>query len=242
MLETGYLTEIFSSIQGEGICIGQRHTFLRFSGCNIRCAGCDTIAALEARPAKCLYFPHGSNHPHYLHNPANIRRLVYCCRQLGNRNVVLTGGEPLFQPEFAANVMNTLRRKGFSTYLETNGALPDAYPMVSGLADVVAMDIKLPSFTGFEPMWETHARFLQSARNDNVFVKVVVTSQTTPEEVATASKLVAIQGREIPMVLQPAGGLGEVLIEHVMRLQDAALQVWHDVRVIPQIHKLMGIK
>ena len=37
-----YLSELFSSIQGEGPFIGERHFFIRFSGCHRKCIFCDT--------------------------------------------------------------------------------------------------------------------------------------------------------------------------------------------------------
>ena len=37
-----YLSEIFSSIQGEGPYVGERHLFVRFSGCHRKCVFCDT--------------------------------------------------------------------------------------------------------------------------------------------------------------------------------------------------------
>src|SRR5208282_2838076 len=39
------INEIFASIQGEGLWIGQRHIFVRFQGCDIHCRYCDTPAA-----------------------------------------------------------------------------------------------------------------------------------------------------------------------------------------------------
>ncbi|MBI2447469.1 MAG: 7-carboxy-7-deazaguanine synthase QueE, partial [Candidatus Omnitrophica bacterium] len=37
------ISEIFSSIQGEGLYLGKRQIFVRFYGCNMRCAYCDTM-------------------------------------------------------------------------------------------------------------------------------------------------------------------------------------------------------
>ena len=42
MEKTAYISEIFSSIQGEGLYIGERQLFIRFCGCNLKCDFCDT--------------------------------------------------------------------------------------------------------------------------------------------------------------------------------------------------------
>jgi 7-carboxy-7-deazaguanine synthase len=241
MLESGYLTEIFSSIQGEGIYVGQRHTFVRFAGCNIHCAGCDTPGSLTPQPGECIiHTPRGRER--YTDNPVTAKSAATLCSRYGDRAVALTGGEPLQQPEFLYHVLYALKNAGHTTYLETNGTLPAAYPMISGMADVVAMDIKLPSFTGLPPMWDEHTAFLRAARHDGVFVKVVVTRETTTEEITTAAGIVSEVGRGIPLVIQPASGLGSVTVESLVAMQDAAMKLLSDVRVIPQIHRTMGIR
>lgn len=57
--------------------------------------------------------------------------------------VVLSGGEPLLQPD-AADFLRSVRRLGFSVKLDTNGCYPDRLAAVleEGLVDYVAMDIK----------------------------------------------------------------------------------------------------
>jgi 7-carboxy-7-deazaguanine synthase len=39
---TAKITEVFLSIQGEGVHAGDEHIFVRFHGCNMRCTFCDT--------------------------------------------------------------------------------------------------------------------------------------------------------------------------------------------------------
>ncbi len=76
------IAEIFSSIQGEGIYSGVPSTFLRVSGCNLRCVWCDT--------------PYASWNP--VGEFCDINHLVKQCESLKNRHVVLTGGEPMIFP------------------------------------------------------------------------------------------------------------------------------------------------
>jgi len=50
---TAFVDEVFSSVQGEGPRIGERHIFVRFQGCNIRCRYCDTPAAIQPTGNVC---------------------------------------------------------------------------------------------------------------------------------------------------------------------------------------------
>ena len=100
------LAEIFFSIQGEGYWSGRPAVFVRFSGCNRDCSFCDTdhkpkfiLTALEVFEACEQFFP---------------------CRF-----VVFTGGEPLLQLD--SNLLFLFRN--WSTAIETNGTLPNPYPI-----------------------------------------------------------------------------------------------------------------
>ncbi len=77
------ISEIFSSVQGEGKFIGVPSTFIRTSGCNLRCIWCDT--------------PYASWNPE---GPfIDIDSIVDKAKKIGNQHIVITGGEPmLFEP------------------------------------------------------------------------------------------------------------------------------------------------
>ena len=100
------IAEIFSSVQGEGIWIGIPSTFVRVSGCNLRCVWCDTPYA--------SWSPEGS--------VVSVDDILAQVDALANRHVVLTGGEPmLFDPivELAAG----LRQRGKVITIETAGTI-----------------------------------------------------------------------------------------------------------------------
>ncbi len=237
----GWIHEIFASIQGEGLYLGHRHTFVRFAGCNLACAYCDTPDSREPEPARCrVEKPATSRRIEHLSNPLTVDKVVSICRELESRMVALTGGEPLLQAGFLATLIRVLRREQFRTYLETNGTLFDDLAGLVESLDVIAMDVKLPSATGENGKWDAHARFLRAALPSEVFVKTVVTRDTLEAEIVRCARMIAEIDERVPLVIQPAtepAVPGDLL----MNLQQAACQRLHDVRVIPQCHKLLGV-
>ena len=241
---TGWVHEVFASIQGEGLYCGERQTFVRLAGCNLDCRYCDTPAAREPNPATCrIETSPGSGSFTELRNPLSVNTVLRACRQLGSVSVTLTGGEPLLQPEFAAALARGLKENGHRVHLETNGALHENLRPVLPFVDVVAMDVKIPSAAGCE-LWREHKRFLEivSARGARVFVKAIVSDKSTVKEIARCAGLIAFRDRSIPLVIQPVTGARAVPGRRLMRLQEVALEKLEDVRVIPQCHKVMGIQ
>src|SRR6185503_14526743 len=70
----GWLSEIFVSHQGEGARAGEKHLFVRFAGCNIRCRYCDTPDSLVRVPA-CEITWSGGAHER-VENPIPAARLA----------------------------------------------------------------------------------------------------------------------------------------------------------------------
>lgn len=124
------LAEQFVSINGEGQRAGELALFLRFTGCNLHCAWCDTAWA---------------NQPDAAYTSETVDTLAAIAQTThdsGVRNVTLTGGEPLLQPEIGA-LITRLCAMGLRVEIETNGAV-DIAPFV-GLGAVFTMDYKLPA-------------------------------------------------------------------------------------------------
>lgn len=97
------ISEIFYSIQGEGVLTGVPSVFVRTSGCNLRCNWCDTPYASWNPEGKQL----------------SVTDIVTEVKRFtAARHVVLTGGEPMLAkelPELAA----ALRREGYHLTIET---------------------------------------------------------------------------------------------------------------------------
>lgn len=224
------IVEVFSSLQGEGLCLGERHIFVRLGGCNLRCDYCDEPDTIPI-PSGELWSLRKTQ--------AAIARLA---RERSHKAVSWTGGEPLLHPEFLRVMMSWARRKGYKNYLETNGTRAEALRLVAPLCDWVAMDVKLPSATGRET-WSEHLEFLRVAP-EKTFVKVVLTSSSTAAEWRQVIRLMQEASPGIRLVLQPAtafGGVGTIDPAVAVRFLHQARALLKDVRLVPQWHPLWGL-
>ena len=240
------LVEIFSSVQGEGLYVGCRQVFVRLAGCNISCRYCDTAGAIlvpetariETRPGSGKFFD--------VPNPVSALRLEELLApffRARHHAVSLTGGEPLLQPGAVASIAR-LKPRGVSVYLETNGTLPDVLADVIADVDIVSMDIKLPGHTDGKGHWGEHGQFLRIARRKEVFVKIVLSGDTERHELEQAVALIADVDRTIPLVLQPVtaiNGVEAIPVANLSEFQELALTNLRDVRVIPQVHKMLDL-
>ena len=117
------VTEIFRSIQGESTHAGRPCTFVRLTGCPMRCVWCDSEYT----------FTGGE---HY-----SIDDVMAQVRAFGCNLVEVTGGEPLAQKE-AFRLIERLCDDGYEVLIETGG-----YVSTVGLDEraKVILDIKCPA-------------------------------------------------------------------------------------------------
>lgn len=226
------ITDIFSSIQGEGIFVGARQIFIRFRRCNMECAYCDESRDAVPKEYSAMEL---LKEAHRLESEKGV-----------HHSVSLTGGEPLVYWEFLKDFLRLLKKDNMKSYLETNGTLPEELSRVIDFVDIIAMDFKLPSSTGGREYWDEHLKFLKVAIQKKVFVKAVVTPSTTNEDILKSSELIRQIDPNLPFILQPATpvkGIGKIENNRLLEFIEAAgKKNLTSVRVIPQVHKTMGVK
>jgi organic radical activating enzyme len=150
--------------------------------------------------------------------------------------VSLTGGEPLLQDTFLFELLPLLKKQGYTTFLETNGMLPNALSACLEHIDIVAMDIKLDQV--IKPHQAKDIKeFMKIAKEKELFIKIVF-DMTTIREVNVAVKMISNIDTTTPVFLQPVTGSVIPSVDLIDVVQQS-LELLDDVRVIPQLHKVL---
>ena len=155
------ITEIYLSVQGESTFSGLPCTFIRLTGCPLRCSYCDTEYAFFGGKRMA------------------VSEVVMVTEKLGCRLVEVTGGEPLTQPNCRI-LLQELVDRGFTVLLETSGAYPiaDLSPQVHKI-----MDLKCPSSgESHRNLWENldfisrrdEIKFVMGSREDYEWARTAV--------------------------------------------------------------------
>lgn len=239
------IAEVFQSIQGEGIYLGEKQIFVRFYGCNLdRCRFCDTqLDSPRTFPSSEALWEYRKVRGSF--KEYETYELLDCLKLYSNdlHSISFTGGEPLVQSNFLKDFLPLVKQEGFKTYLETNATLPQALKDVIEYLDIIAADFKLPSSTGVRNFWSEHEAFLKIALQKEVFVKAVICKNTDLADVKRAVELLAKFNREIPFVLQPNSfEFHRQLADKIQEFKNFALRYLSDVRIILQMHKIVGVK
>jgi 7-carboxy-7-deazaguanine synthase len=127
------ITEIFTSLQGETRTVGLPTTFVRLTGCPLRCGYCDTAYAFHGGKTKTL------------------DEILQEVAIFGARYVTVSGGEPLAQ-KYCLDLLTALCNAGYEVSLETSGAIDisSVDPRVVKVVDIKTPGSKESSKNRFE--------------------------------------------------------------------------------------------
>jgi 7-carboxy-7-deazaguanine synthase len=142
------IAELFYSIQGEGKLVGVPSVFVRASGCNLRCAWCDTPYA--------SWDPEGDE--------LSVEKIVEQVAAHPAKHVVLTGGEPMIMPDVVP-LAAALRSRGYHITVETAATV---YKDIA--VDLASLSPKLANST---PTEREGGRFARSHERLRMNVPVI---------------------------------------------------------------------
>jgi 7-carboxy-7-deazaguanine synthase len=212
------IAELFYSIQGEGALIGVPSVFVRTSGCNLRCSWCDT--------------PYTSWRPEGV--DLTLDQILNEVRAHPARHVVVTGGEPMIQPEIVA-LTQRLRDARLHITIETAGTV--FAPVV---CDLMSISPKLANSTPSDPAW--------SARHEQTRIQLEVLDElmsrypyqlkfviARPEDLDEMRELVAaFQDARDHVILMPEGTDRDTLAERGAWLAEICKE--EGFRFSPRLH------
>jgi hypothetical protein len=111
----------------------------------------------------------------------------------------------------------------------------------------VSLDFKCPSNTGERARWDEHEACLAAAvaAGREVYVKMPVDAGTAPGEVERGARLLAALAPSVPLFLtpltEPTTPRMTLDVHDLERFHAVASRHLADVRVLPQLHKVLGI-
>jgi 7-carboxy-7-deazaguanine synthase len=127
------ISEIFYSVQGEGLYTGEPTVFVRFQGCTLGCVWCDTKYTWKHEEENGMSYIEVLNRVWGLHKKSD-RKPMIC----------ITGGEPLEQPEQFAYLVKKFHALDYSIEVETSGLVPVPFEY-DQFVDSWVVDFKGPS-------------------------------------------------------------------------------------------------
>lgn len=203
------ISEIFYSIQGEGVNIGKPTLFVRFFGCNLRCSWCDSMYAVDGDEFE----------------EVSLDDLLKKIQEFKCKNICITGGEPLYQEEQAVLLTDRLLKKGYKILLETAGHLKPM-EIFKDPNVIISMDCKCPS-SKMEK--KTNLLFLEELDVKDQ-IKFVIQDLV---DYQYAKSLINRNNFKAKLIFQPVYG------SSLNQLAELVLKDNLNIRVLPQIHKII---
>ena len=219
------ISELFYSVQGEGLLSGVPSVFVRTSGCNLRCRWCDT--------------PYASPEPEG--EQQTVEEIVARVREYPARHVVLTGGEPMLAKGIE-DLAGMLKEAGYHITIETAGTIePD------GIAcDLASLSPKLADSTldaeQFGEGWSKRheeSRIQQEVLNAwavaySCQFKFVVSDSGDMEEIEKILEAVTPRPEPGRVLLMPEGTSSATLQERSQMVAELCKETGY--RFCPRLH------
>jgi len=184
------ISEIFESIQGEGINAGKDSIFIRTALCNLKCSWCDT---------KYTWDWENFDYDAEVHE-LPIDKIIQKLENFTANNIVITGGEPLMQQEELISLLSSLPKK-FFIEIETNGTILPLDRLVS-LIDQWNVSPKTSNSNNLLEQCEIANCYNFFKSNQKTFFKFVVETESDILEITELVKKYNIDKSKIFLMPQ----------------------------------------
>jgi len=234
------VSEIFTSIEGEGIFVGKKTLFIRFSGCHLKCRWCDTKYAL----------PLDSGTEYQIDE---IEDLIIRELQPFTYKVNFTGGEPLLQADAVIILADFIKKQtNLKTYIESSCFDSELFSKVLPYIDICKIefktdDSKVVENEVYDSLLLNEIKCLELAveSNKTTYIKIVVTNSTNLESfkslVYNISKKIK-PSDILGFIIQPSHGVDQPTVNKLLDTYDIVQPMFPEVRIIPQLHKEIGAR
>lgn len=231
------LFEIFTSVEGEGILYGTKTLFVRLAGCPFTCFYCDTIEAL----------PMNSGTEYTLEDACNT---IDAKLQDKTYKVNFTGGEPLIQHEAVREMAKHVKSINIPTYLESSCFDSAKFAEVLPFIDFIKIEFKtrdseFVDTKHYSTLMDNAFECLKMsvALKKTTYIKIVVSEKTDLISFKELIKRIfdTISKTSIAgFIIQPTYGIAEPRLDQLLMLYDTVYPYYNEVRIVPQLHKLIG--
>lgn len=220
---TAKISEIFTSIQGEGPYIGVPMLFVRFFGCNLDCSYCDTdlLTYREYSDGQFVKTIKGLNRDSYA-------------------MISLTGGEPLLHAQFLAKTLPRIRQSKKPVYLETNATLTEGLRRIYRYVDIIAADIKSEYFHD-KKVLDAQVQFFRLGMKKS-FIKIIILQKDTEARIGRIIRLLKAIRYSRDVILQPDTNQFALTYKKAWFFKDRFIRAGISVRIIPQLHRFIGVR
>lgn len=234
------VSEIFTSIEGEGIFVGKKTMFIRLSGCHLKCRWCDTKYAL----------PLDSGTDYQIDE---IKDLIIKELRPFTYKVNFTGGEPLLQTEAVIELADFIKKQtNLKTYMESSCFDSELFSKVIPYIDICKIEFKTDDSNvvedkEYDNLLLNEIRCLELAVESNkaTYIKIVVTNSTNLESfknlVYNISKRIK-PSDILGFIIQPSFGMDQPTVNKLLDTYDIVEPMFPEVRIIPQLHKEIGAR
>lgn len=218
------LSEIFYSLQGEGIDIGKPAIFIRMALCNLSCIWCDTKYTWDwdhydyGREVSEMTIP-------------EIRKKL---SGFDTKHCVITGGEPLIQQMKLVPLLSELKSNDYFIEVETNGTLLPS-SMTERYIDRWNVSPKLQNSSISKENREIHECLEYFAKNTKAYMKFVICNHSDIDEVTALAERYGLKGQRI--ILMPEGNSAEDIMRKSKWLSEICLR--HGYRLSVRLHTLI---